>query len=70
MLFGKLALSELFWKESSEESPAPFFWVSLAMVYLYMVVMCAVVMNTFISIAVDNISKYHKNTVLKDQHRV
>ena len=37
------------------------------MIYLYMVVMCAVVMNTFISIAVDNIGEYHKNAVLKDQ---
>ena len=54
MLFGEFDLSELFWPD---EKRAPFFWVSLAMVYLFMIVMCAAVMNTFISIAVDNISK-------------
>ena len=37
------------------------------MVYLFMIVMCAAVMNTFISIAVDNISEFQKNAVLKDQ---
>ena len=68
MLFGEFELSDMFWPDPEEDLPAlPFFQVSLFMVYFYMVVMCAVLMNTFISIAVDNISDYHKNAVLKDQ---
>eukprot|EP00092_Neocalanus_flemingeri_P067448 GFUD01082333.1.p1 GENE.GFUD01082333.1~~GFUD01082333.1.p1 ORF type:complete len:190 (+),score=25.41 GFUD01082333.1:63-572(+) len=67
MLFGEFELSDLFWSETTDEPQAPFFWVSIAMVYLYMIVMCAAVMNTFISIAVDNISDYQNNAVLKDQ---
>ena len=68
MLFGEFELADLFWPgPESGDLPPPFFQVSLFMVYFYMVVMCAVLMNTFISIAVDNISDYHKNAVLKDQ---
>jgi len=72
MLFGEFDLGETFWPEEKvlpEETatPPPFFWISLSMIYLFMIIMCAAVMNTFISIAVDNISDYHKNAVLKDQ---